>query len=303
MRLSRLCDLHCDTITACMKKEEDIARASGHISLEQADFLDAWRQVFAIFVPDTLRGDAAAAYYDRAFAFYQSQAKEIEQICTPVLALENANALNGDLRRLDLLYGQGVRFVTLTWNGQNELGYGAHCDPSLGLTEFGKRAVRRMHELGIVPDVSHLNPAGFNDAAEIEGVFVASHSNCAAVHPHCRNLSDTQIRTVIAHNGLIGLNLYPEFLGSGDTAEALARHLRHVISLGGEGHAALGSDFDGCAMRISGLRDLPALAVRLQPLGIAPARLEKFFWLNGADFLESTRIFSKNTCKARDDVV
>ena len=290
MMLKKLCDLHCDTITACMEKGEGIARAAGHISLAQAGFLDAWTQVFAIFVPDELRGKEAAAYYDRALAFYRSQEKEIKQVCTPVLSLENANALSGNLRRLDTMRKQGVRFIALTWNGKNELGHGAHCDPALGLTALGKQAVRRMRALGIVPDVSHLNPAGFGDVAAISDIFVASHSNCAAVHPHRRNLNDDQIRAIIARHGLIGLNLYPEFLGGEDTAQALARHLRHIIALGGEDHAALGSDFDGCATRLSGLRDLPALAAQMAVPGIepelTPARLEKFFWLNGANFFK-----------------
>jgi len=267
-----------------MTKGEDIAHATGHISLEQADFLDDWVQVFAIFVPDELREADAAAYFDRAMEFYQLQEAEIRQCCKPILSLENASALNGDLRRLDEMRRQGVRVIALTWNGANQLGHGVHCNPALGLTEFGKRAVNRMHELNIIPDVSHLNPAGFDDVAESGGVFIASHSNCAAVHPHCRNISDSQIKTIIAHDGLIGLNLYPEFLGGEGGAEDLARHLRHVAALGGGNHVALGSDFDGCEMRFSGLRDLPALKARLATLGIAPTLLQKFFWRNGANF-------------------
>jgi len=269
-----------------MQKGEGIAHATGHISLEQADFLDEWTQVFAVFVPDELRGAAAAAYFDRTLDFYRSQEAAIKQCCRPILSLENANALNGDLRRLDEMRRQGVRFIALTWNGHNELGHGAHCDPALGLTDFGKRVLHRMNELGIIPDVSHLNPAGFDDVAEAGGVFIASHSNCAAVHPHCRNLSDSQIRTIIARGGLIGFNLYPEFLGGEGGAEALARHLRHVAALGGGDHVALGSDFDGCEMRLSGLRDLPNLEARLAAFGIAPAQLQKIFWENSANFFK-----------------
>ena len=299
--MMRLCDLHCDTITACMKKGEGFAGtkghfarehfAPGHISPEQAHALRAnglrnWLQVFAIFVPDTLRGSAAAGYFERVLRFYQEEEAAIKEHCTPVLALENANALNGELRRLEELRAQQVRIITLTWNGQNELGCGAHCESQQGLTPFGKQAVRQMHKLGIVPDVSHLNPAGLEDVAALGGIFIASHSNCAAVCPHRRNLSDAQIKAIIAAGGLIGLTLYPEFLGGGDTAEALARHLRHIISLGGADHVALGSDFDGCTMHLSGMRDLPLLESQLAALGMASEQLEKFFWHNGANFLK-----------------
>ena len=300
--MKRLCDLHCDTITACMKKGEGFSGAlrhvaPGHISLEQAGILRAnglrdWIQVFAIFVPDTLQKSAAAACFDRALRFYQAEEEAIKAHCTPILAMENANALNGDLRRLEEMRAQQVRIITLTWNGENELGYGAHCAPqkvpqkgeAKGLTAFGKQAVRYMYELGIIPDVSHLNSAGFDDVAEFGGVFIASHSNCAAVCPHRRNLSDTQIKAIIAAGGLIGLTLYPEFLGGGSTAEAFARHLRHIIFLGGENHVALGSDFDGCTMALSGMRDLPALESQLKALGMTSEQLEKFFLAERREF-------------------
>ena len=51
--------------------------------------------------------------------------------------------------------------MTLTWNGINELGSGSQSE--MGLTDFGKAAVRRMEEVGMIVDCSHLNDAGFED--------------------------------------------------------------------------------------------------------------------------------------------
>ena len=278
----RVFDLHCDTLTECMKKGEPLARATGHISLERGKYLERWGQVFAIFVPDTLQGQAAADYADRALDFYESQREEIERACTPVLAIENGNALMGDLRRLDDFYARGVRIITLTWNGVNELGYGAHCDASLGLTDFGKSAVRRMFALGMRPDVSHLNEAGFWDVAAFGQPFWATHSNCSEIHPHRRNLNDGQLRAVFAGGGLVGVNLYTEFLGGAGTAENVAWHLAHICKLGGEDHAALGSDFDGCAVHssLAGIERLEALDAELEQFGVPAAQREKFFWSN-----------------------
>ncbi|MDR0530673.1 MAG: membrane dipeptidase [Oscillospiraceae bacterium] len=282
----KLCDLHCDTLTECRKKGEGIARATGHISLERAACLEEWAQVFAVFVPDTLRGRDAANECDRTLDFYDAQREELARHCTPILALENANALNGDLSRLEELARRGVRLVTLTWNGANELGFGARCDPERGLTEFGKLCVRRMWELGMVPDVSHLNEAGFWDVAGMGGRMVASHSCCAALQPHGRNLSDAQIEAVIAAGGLIGLALYPEFLGGAGAAADAARHLRHIIALGGADRAALGSDFDGCTLHpsLAGIEKMPALDEELAELGFSEEIRRKFFWENGANF-------------------
>jgi len=271
-----------------MKKGEPLARASGHVSLERGGALERWGQVFAVFVPDTLHGQAAADYADHALDFFDSQKSEIERVCTPILALENGNALMGDLDRLDALYARGVRIITLTWNGANELGYGAHCDGSPGLTDFGKAAVCRMFELGIIPDVSHLNEAGFWDVAELASArakpFWATHSNCAAIQPHCRNLSDDQLRAVFACGGLVGLNLYTQFLGGAGTARDVARHLAHMMRLSGEDQAAPGSDFDGCEIHpsLAGTERMEYLNGELERYGFTAAQREKFFWANAA---------------------
>ena len=287
-------DLHCDTLTECMKKGEGLAGAGGHVSLARGKALERWGQVFAIFVPDTLQGQAAADYADRALDFFEGQREEIGRACTPILALENGNALMGRLNRLDALYARGVRIVTLTWNGANELGYGAQCDPGRGLTDFGRAAVRRMAELGMIPDVSHLNEAGFWDVAALGGAFWATHSNCAAVHPHRRNLSDEQLRAIFASGGLVGINLYTQFLGGAGTARDMARHLAHMIALGGEDHVALGSDFDGCEVHpsLAGLEKLETLDSALGRLGFTAAQRKKFFWFN----VEKTLAKSPRIC-------
>jgi len=281
-------DLHCDTLTRCIKKGEPILNASGHVSLSRGMRLERWAQVFAAFVPDTLCGAAAAEHADHVLDFYRSQERVIERACIPVLAVENGNALAGDLDRLAALAARGVRVLTLTWNGANELGHGAHCDPALGLTDFGKATVERMFELGIIPDVSHLNRAGFWDvaklAAEHEMPFWATHSNCAAIQPHCRNLEDDQLRAVFHSGGLVGVNLCTQFLGGGGTAWDVGRHLEHMINLGGEDHAALGSDFDGCDVHpsLAGLEKLEILDSALEQFGFADEQREKFFWSNAA---------------------
>jgi len=283
-----LFDLHCDTLSRCIKQSEPLAFAGGHLSLERGARYERWGQVFAVFVPDNLHGEAAADHADGALEFYRCQEPIIRQVCRPVLAVENGSALAGDLRRLDDFAERGVRIFALTWNGANELGHGARCDPALGLTDFGKSAVKRMFGLGIIPDVSHLNEAGFWDVAalakEHDEPFWATHSNCAAVHPHPRSLEDGQLKAIFESGGLAGINLFIDFLGGAGTAWDVARHLEHMIELGGEDHVALGSDFDGCEIHpsLAGIEKLEVLDSDLDRYGFTQAQRKKFFWSNAA---------------------
>lgn len=272
----RIFDLHCDTLTTNM----------GHVSLAHGKLLEQWTQLWAIFVPDTLHGQAAANYFDRVAAHYQTQLAQLSAVCTPLLTLENGNALAGDLFRLNHLHALGVRAITLTWNGENELGFGCHAGSSQGLKEFGKQAVQCMHKLGIHPDVSHLNPAGFWDVVDFGKPILATHSCCAAMQNHPRNLEDDQLRAIFASGGLVGLCLCQDFLGSKGDAQAVARHLAHMLALGGEHCVALGSDFDGCTIHesLAELNKLPKLHNDLINLGFHETTLFKFFWKNASNF-------------------
>jgi membrane dipeptidase len=289
----RLFDLHCDTLTACAAP---LLEAPGHLSLRRGAALEQWTQVFAVFVPDSLDGPAAQAHFARYAAAYEAQLGELRRCCTPLLALENGSALNGDLAQLERWAGNKtapLRIITLTWNGANALGHGAHCDPVLGLTPFGRAAVAHMHALGVWPDVSHLNEAGFWEVCALSRQhskpLLATHSCCMAVHPHRRSLNDRQLQAIFASGGLVGLNLYRAFLGGAGDARAVAAHLRHLCALGGEAHAALGSDFDGCTIHpsLAGVEKLEQLDWELGKHGISAALRQKFFWENAARFFGS----------------
>lgn len=108
--------------------------------------------------------------------------------------------------------------------------------------------MKELEKNRIVIDVSHLNTLGFWDLCEIaERPFLATHSNCFEICPHKRNLDDLQIREIIRRKGLIGINFYPIFInGESDASfQEIRRHIRHILSLGGEDVIAVGSDFDG----------------------------------------------------------
>ena len=204
-----------------------------------------------------------------------------------MLTIEEGGALKGSLDHLESAYEAGVRMITLTWNYENELGFpnrmpeGADEDfrryfrfrPATGdgLKKRGFEMLERMQELGILADVSHLSDGGFYDVAGfVKGPFVASHSNARSLTGCSRNLTDEMIRIVGEHGGVIGLNFCPHFLEEADredrcfsSLEAMARHARHIMNVGGAHVLGLGTDFDGIAPvnleieNASGMQKLP----------------------------------------------
>ena len=193
-------DLHCDTITVCDTESKSLQDSDCDITMQKAENLDTWAQLFAVWMPDEYRGAAAIDYFERVYHTFTAQTGALaDRIArcqkrgdldaafaagkaAAILTVEGGAALAGDLARVSALYDRGVRLMTLTWNAENELGFGCREDGAKGLKAFGKDAVREMERLGMVVDVSHLNRAGFYDVARItEKPFIASHSNAAAV--------------------------------------------------------------------------------------------------------------------------
>ena len=163
------------------------------------------------------------------------------------LAVEGMDAIGTDLEGIDRYADFGVRLGMLTWNGENALAAGAGCDPDRGLTDLGRRVVRRMRERGMILDVSHLNRRGFWDALEVsEGAVLASHSNCAALCDVPRNLTDEQLRAIRDCGGVVGVNSFHGFVhreARQQTVETLALHAAHMAEVMGPEHVICGFDF------------------------------------------------------------
>ena len=68
----------------------------------------------------------------------------------------------------------------------------------------------------------------------------------------------------------------------------IARHIEHMLDLGGEDIIAMGSDFDGCDLvcGIGGAESMPELYSILKSDGIAEDILEKIFWKNAYNFFQ-----------------
>jgi membrane dipeptidase len=178
-----------------------------------------------------------------------------------VLHIEGAEAIDAELKSLDVLYQAGLRSIGPVWSRSNVFAHGVPFrfpstpDTGPGLTDAGKGLVRRCNELGIQVDLSHLNEKGFWEVAEISSApLVATHSNAHRLSASSRNLTDEQITAIGKSRGMVGLNFANGFLRadgkwqSENGLDTLLRHLDRLMRLAGEDHVGLGSDFDGCRL-------------------------------------------------------
>lgn len=150
-----------------------------------------------------------------------AQAVKSEKIGA-MIGVEGGHMIEDDLSKLQALYDRGVRYMTLTWNNSNNWATSAmeETTDSLlhqpkGLSEFGKQVVRKMNEMGMMVDLSHVGEQTFWDAINISTKpVIVSHSNAYALCPVFRNLKDDQIKAVGKNGGVIGINFYSGFLDS-----------------------------------------------------------------------------------------
>lgn len=267
-------DLHCDVVYKLLQHPDlSFIRPDERLDVTVSRLREGnvSLQVFALFLPESLPMEPESLFL--AAELYGSdvlshpelhpvhRADDIEQArisgkIGALFSLEGADALQGRLWALRLLRRLGVRLLGPTWNRANWACDGAMEPRGGGLTKQGKQLVAECESLGIIPDVSHLSERGFWDLADAATrPFFASHSNAHALRGHARNLTDDQIKAIIAVDGVIGVTFVPWFLTDRDTVKIddVLRHVEHICALGGQRHLAFGSDFDGIDRHVKGL--------------------------------------------------
>jgi membrane dipeptidase len=220
-----------------------------------------------------------------------------------VLHLEGAEAIDGDLHFLEVLYAAGLRSLGPVWSRNNIFGHGvpfqfpASPDLGDGLTAAGEKLVSACNEMKILVDLSHITEKGFWDVARLsKAPLVATHSNAHALCPSPRNLTDRQLAAVRDTQGMVGLNfatcfLRPDGSMKADTEiELMVRQLDYLIEKVGEDHVGLGSDFDGAVVpeKIGSAAGLPVLVQALRQGRYSEGLLQKLGSTNWLNLLERT---------------
>lgn len=304
----KLFDLHCDTIERMEELGENMLTDKTQLSLKYLPQIEKWCQTFAIFIPDSKRGVDAVSYYEQVLAYFHKMlqkhadivemantADDIRRItgskkCAALLSVEGGAVLDGKLENIEKLKKDGVKMMTLTWNGANELASG-NVNPEMGFTAFGREAVREMERQNIIVDVSHLNDKGMEELMGFATKpIIATHSNLRSVCSHKRNVTEEMFRYIVEHKGLCGLNLLHGFVSDEpmkDSKAELFRHVYRMLELGGEDVIACGSDFDG---GITSQMDNPALFASFGDYmvdhGISRRVSDKIMFENALHFFE-----------------
>ncbi len=137
-----------------------------------------------------------------------------------LIGVEGGHMIEDSLLYLDSLAKRGMNYLTLTWNNSTSWATSAADETNKGdslthkgLTEHGKKIIRRMNDLGVMVDLSHVGERTFWDAVNTTTKpVIVSHSSVYAICPHSRNLNDEQIKAIAKNKGVICVNFYSGFI-------------------------------------------------------------------------------------------
>ncbi len=209
---------------------------------------------------------------------------------------------------LERYHERGIFLVGPVWGGGRWCAGTKSNDMKDELTNDGRTLLRKMSDIGMVLDISHMKNHSALDALEYyDGITVASHANCSALMPDFpfeRHLSDETIRMLIEHDGVLGVIPFNFFLDpgwkySGENSRKaiplnmLADHIDHICQLAGNSeHAAIGTDFDGgfgypsIPYEMNDIGDIPKLENVLIKRGFSQKDVENIFSHNWQRILE-----------------
>jgi len=219
-----------------------------------------------------------------------------------ILSLEGADSILS-MEHLEIMYKKGLRAIGPAHYGPGTYAFGTDSDGKIG--EKGKRLLKKIEELNLILDVTHLSDISFWESIEtFNGPIWASHSNCRSLVPNKRQLSDDQIKVLISKGAIIGMALDAWMMvpnwkrGVTDPTkkrlflEKIIDHIDHVCQLSGNSnHVGIGSDLDGgfgkeqCPQDINSIADLQKINKLLKKRGYENEDINKILSQNFINFL------------------
>jgi membrane dipeptidase len=232
-------DTHNDVVQRVLAGE-DISTLTKHGQSDLPRFIEGGlrAEMFSIWVPPE---NTKKSYYDQAneqidsvvsfatrnpekvgMAYNEATVEKLyeEGKFVAMLGMEGGHPIDNDLKKLQHFYDRGVRYMTLTWNNSTDWATSASDESDTskhlahkGLTKFGREVVRKMNEMGMMVDVSHVGEQTFWDVIKTSTKpVIASHSSAWALCHHRRNLKDNQLKAVAKNGGVVFVNFAPWFI-------------------------------------------------------------------------------------------
>jgi membrane dipeptidase len=220
-----------------------------------------------------------------------------------ILSMEGADPVLSP-EQVEEWYAAGLRIIGPAHYGVSPYAHGTGTVG--GLFPPGKPLLKQMERVGMILDVTHLSDECFDEALEIYGgPVLASHHNCRALVPDQRQLTDEQIKRLIARGAVIGTALDTWMLhpgwergkstpeGANVKLERMLDHMDRVCQLAGNArHAAIGTDLDGgfgreqSPMDLDTIADLQRLPDMLKARGYDVAAIEGIMFGNWVRFFK-----------------
>jgi len=196
----------------------------------------------------------------------------------------------------------GVRVIGLAHGKTRYSGGTGHPGP---LTDQGRELLSAIEHEPVILDTSHMAEDSFFQALNLfEGPVIATHSNCRALIPTDRHLSDEMIRAIVKRDGVIGIVIYNKFL-SGDwdktgrvkqhvTLTHFIKQVQHIRDVADKtSNIGVGSDLDGgfgsesTPAEIDTIADLPKIADALLEAGFSEKEVKGIMGDNWLRFLKN----------------
>jgi membrane dipeptidase len=201
-----------------------------------------------------------------------------------IIGLEGAHAIEGSIKKMEILFNEGLRVMGLTHFFDNKVAGSAHGEDKGGLTEFGKKVVKRANELGIIFDVSHLSEKASFELLELSTrPVINTHTGLRGKCKNDRNLSDELAKAIAEKGGIIGIGFW-DIATCGTTTRAIVDTIKYATDLVGVDHIALGSDFDGTIVSPIDISKMETITSELAHAGYSDEDIAKIMGGNVRDF-------------------
>lgn len=161
-----------------------------------------------------------------------------------IFGFQDTSMLEGDLHRLEMFHGLGLRICQPTYNRRNLMGDGCLEAADGGLSQLGLELIGELNRLHVLLDLSHAGRRAIAEGiAAGKAPMAITHTGCRALADLPRNTDDSSLRALADKGGVAGIYFIQFLHASGQAhADDVVRHLEHAVDVCGEDHVGIGTD-------------------------------------------------------------